>query len=220
MSSTWKHVLGLMRTACPRYSMSEEAQRELFRLAWGIGAPGLIVELGVCHGKTALMLAWVAWQHGLGYLGVDTWGLEGSQLEVLAVMRAAHIPAHGYHESEVTLPEFLQLLQPKEPCALLLKGNTHTVPLPMQPIDLLLIDAGHDEENVREDCRRWIPLVKPGGLVVFDDYPGTPAGIPHCHDAVRRNADWWTGSWETLLYYEGRMMVRRKPAGEGEEAQG
>jgi len=38
------------------------------------------------------------------------------------------------------------------------------------PIRLLLIDADHSYEGVRGDFEAWLPLVAPGGLVMFHDY--------------------------------------------------
>jgi hypothetical protein len=37
-------------------------------------------------------------------------------------------------------------------------------------IDVLYIDGAHDSVSVARDCVLYIPMVKPGGLVFFDDY--------------------------------------------------
>jgi predicted O-methyltransferase YrrM len=37
-------------------------------------------------------------------------------------------------------------------------------------IDLLYVDASHRRPDVVEDLRRWVPKVRPGGLVLLDDY--------------------------------------------------
>jgi predicted O-methyltransferase YrrM len=39
-----------------------------------------------------------------------------------------------------------------------------------RPIDYLYIDAGHTYESVRADLDAWAPHVKPGGLLLGDDY--------------------------------------------------
>jgi predicted O-methyltransferase YrrM len=39
-----------------------------------------------------------------------------------------------------------------------------------QPIDVLYIDADHSYRGVRADLDLWVPHVRPGGLVVGDDY--------------------------------------------------
>jgi len=35
---------------------------------------------------------------------------------------------------------------------------------------MLLIDADHSYDGVRNDFERWLPHVAPGGLIVFHDY--------------------------------------------------
>lgn len=39
-----------------------------------------------------------------------------------------------------------------------------------KPIDLLWIDGGHAYHEVMADINFWYPLVKPGGVIIFDDY--------------------------------------------------
>lgn len=39
-----------------------------------------------------------------------------------------------------------------------------------EPIDYLYIDADHQYGSVRADLRAWVPKVKPGGLILGDDY--------------------------------------------------
>lgn len=56
--------------------------------------------------------------------------------------------------------------------------HEHTrISLGDQPIDLLVIDGGHDYETARADWDTWIMRVGVGGLVVVHDtqgYPGRP----------------------------------------------
>ena len=39
-----------------------------------------------------------------------------------------------------------------------------------EPIDYLYVDADHSYASVRRDLAAWVPFVKPGGLVLGDDY--------------------------------------------------
>jgi predicted O-methyltransferase YrrM len=39
-----------------------------------------------------------------------------------------------------------------------------------EPIDYLYIDAAHDYASVRADLAAWVPHVRPGGLILGDDY--------------------------------------------------
>lgn len=52
-------------------------------------------------------------------------------------------------------------------------GDSLKVPLEQLPtvVDLLFIDGDHGGEHSIGDYRRFAPLVRSGGLVVFDDYP-------------------------------------------------
>lgn len=186
---TWPEVLTLARRANPHYSMSEREQELLYELALTLPLNPLIVELGVCNGKTAIILASAAKALGGRYIGVDNWSLEGDLSEVYRLLLGV---------AEDT--SFISLIQ----------ANTHTAPLPESPIDLLLIDAGHDEANVSVDCERWIPCIRPGGLVAFDDYPSETNWRESCHFAVRKHADLWTGDWQMLMFWN-KVLVRRKP---------
>jgi len=186
---SWEEAKRLSLIPGQKYSLSVEKRQLLYWCAVTIPRGGLIVELGVCHGGTAMMLAYVAkCLEGL-YAGVDDWSLEGSCEEVWAHMMAGGVQLN----------------------AALFEGDSRTITLPPDPIDLLFIDGGHQIGVVDQDCARWIPLVRPGGLVAFDDYTGK--ALPReedCHWAVRESAERWTSEWETVGYWQG-LLVRRKP---------
>lgn len=46
-------------------------------------------------------------------------------------------------------------------------------------IDLLYIDGAHDPTSVARDTTLYVPMVKPGGVVIFDDYghPDVKRGV-------------------------------------------
>ncbi len=43
--------------------------------------------------------------------------------------------------------------------------------------DLILIDAGHSYECVRNDTEKALPLLNPGGVVIWDDYTANWPGV-------------------------------------------
>lgn len=186
---TWPEVLELARRANPHYSMTEDQQEMLWRVGMAsVPEGGLIVELGVCWGKTAVVLAGVAEEKEASYVGIDNWSLEGSITEVRA------------------------LLEPIGGAVRVVEGRTQDVDDYLsadEAVDLLIIDAGHDEENIREDCKAWIPRVAVGGHVAFHDYPTGRGWETSCHEAVRRNADLWTGDWPLIAAWDG-LIVRRR----------
>jgi predicted O-methyltransferase YrrM len=44
--------------------------------------------------------------------------------------------------------------------------------VPDSSLDFVYIDAGHDYNNVKCDLAAWAPKVRPGGIIVGDDYGG------------------------------------------------
>lgn len=61
-------------------------------------------------------------------------------------------------------------------------GNTHDEKIQKQVADrlydILLIDAGHDYEDVKQDYFDYENLVKPGGLIIFHDVANDNCGVP------------------------------------------
>ena len=39
-----------------------------------------------------------------------------------------------------------------------------------ESMDAVFIDAGHQYNDVVEDTKLWVPIVKPGGVIIWDDY--------------------------------------------------
>ena len=70
-------------------------------------------------------------------------------------------------------------------------------------IHMLLIDADHSGDHPGEDCRLWLPKVKPGGIVCCHDYA---SGFEAVDLAVAR----WTAGWEDLGNHDG-LAIRGKP---------
>lgn len=187
---TWEEVLRLARKANDHYSLSEREQELVYELACTIPEGGRIVELGTCWGKTSVVLACAAKEREGNYLGIDNFSLEGSQKEVVALLN-----------NTVGEDAFWGIAQ----------EDTHASRWKVYgDIDLLLIDAGHDEENVRQDCEIWIPQVRPGGIVVWDDVAHGPGWRDSCHAAVRESLEKWAGEWEHIAEY-GKVWARRKP---------
>lgn len=76
-----------------------------------------------------------------------------------------------------------------------------------ESIDFLFIDADHQEHSIQEDCANWLQKVRPGGIVVFDDY--------HNDDfvAVKPNVDRATVGWEVIAEVD-TICIKKKPEGD------
>jgi predicted O-methyltransferase YrrM len=55
----------------------------------------------------------------------------------------------------------------------LITGPGSAGPATDEPIDLLYIDSSHSRQGTIEEMQAWRPVLRPGALVVFDDYAHT-----------------------------------------------
>ena len=72
-------------------------------------------------------------------------------------------------------------------------------------IDLLFIDGDHSEEATKNDIKAWLPFVKHGGIVVFNDFTSNH-GVPQ--------AIWWATKqsyFSDLLGIHGTTIAFRVP---------
>lgn len=185
VSVTWDMIRTRIEGWNDHYSISLGELEFIIKHALTITDNPTILELGVCHGRTLAALALVATTRSGTAYGIDHFGLEGSASQVIRSMEVAGIFSYDINVS-----------------------NTHTFPWNL-PIDFLVIDAGHDEANVRPDIEKYLPFVKPGGMVFFDDYDD-PYLQESPHWAVRYYADRACADWEDLGIVEG-VRGWRKP---------
>lgn len=173
MNLCFESIWPLVRNTNSHYALSEDQVKFIIDHALLLPEEPTILELGVCHGRTLAALSAVAMCKGGWAYGIDHFGLEGDAIEVRRTL-------YTHRLSSWTL----------------IVGDTRTVTWE-RPIDLLVIDAGHDEANVRPDIEKYVPLVKHGGYVFFDDYDD-PKNRQSPHWAVRHYADLACGSWHDL----------------------
>jgi len=152
--------------------------------------PRIIVEVGVWKGGSVLTMADALRDHGVDgcIVAVDTW------LGSVEHWRARQFPdnlaiRHGQ-------PGLMGIFMGN----VIRAGHARRViPLPLDSVnasallracrvapDLLHIDAGHDQRSVVADLEQWWPMLKPGGMLIGDDY--NPAPSPHWAE-VRQGFD-------------------------------
>src|SRR5262245_61075104 len=122
--------------------------------------PRVCVELGTWLGASAIPIARAIrrWQGTLTC--IDTWA------------------GNVKHAGERETPPWMLLSCARNLITAGVSANVRLIPSPTDeaavwwrdPIDWLYIDADHDYESVWADLRAWIPHVKPGGLILGDDY--------------------------------------------------
>ncbi len=149
--------------------------------------PAVIIELGVWKGASVITMAQHLKSSGLDsvIIAVDTW--LGSWEHWLQPAWFSHLRTEGGY------PTLYQTF-----AANILKEQVtdFVVPLPLDSgnalvvtkskdirPDVLHIDAGHNYEAVTNDLRLWWPLLRPGGVLIGDDYDPTGVSWPGVREA-------------------------------------
>lgn len=168
----------------PESSITDNEVRFLFELGMRyFPTNGMMVELGVHHGRSACLLAYIAAVKQGNYIGIDHFQCDRSSLK----------EAEDYLW-ERGLRNWNILVQSTE-TVVWDKSST---------IHFLHIDAGHTDPWVKQDVERFVPLIAEGGIVAFDDYEKEyPAIIAHA-DAACRNSN-----WKDLGLKDGMQCFRR-----------
>ena len=193
----WKEAEAKFSTITDHYSLAPHNHFVIFETIKLLERP-VIMELGVCHGRTSALLAYIAQCREGEYHGIDTFELEGTADEYRAALQALELPfnlhvgsTNGYHP-----------VQPEHRFKACPNWNT--------PLDVLLIDASHDMPNVQLDCEQWIPHVKPGGIVIFDDWVEGPPGSNH-HWGIDYYGNQHTEGWQQLSPPGYKLLIKRRP---------
>jgi len=126
-----------------------------------------IVEIGVWGGKSLIPMAYALKALGQGTaIGIDPW----SNIESAKGMTGAHeewwvsIDHAMIYQGLVQKISQFQL----ENNILLLKCTSKAAPT-IKNIDVLHIDGNHSDATSFFDVKKWVPLVKTGGFIIFDD---------------------------------------------------
>jgi hypothetical protein len=163
----------------PTFSDGEPfAHGDNFRkwLAPFIGQPAIGVEVGSWEGRSALWLMENVLTHPLAYLHcVDTW--EGEEAQ----------KSEG-HDFALKERNFLANTEAYRDAGRLIvwKDKSENV-LPILPhfrpafIEFAYIDGSHQAPDVLMDALLVWRILKPGGVIIFDDYEWLAPGYPETH---------------------------------------
>jgi len=129
--------------------------------------PKTIVEIGVFGGKSLVPMAVALEAIGKGNIfGIDPWnsfesadGMEGVHLEWWGNLDHEKI----MRDLQIKVVEFALLNQ-----IFLIKTTSELAPT-ISNIDILHIDGNHSEKASYFDVNKWVPLVRKGGVIIFDD---------------------------------------------------
>jgi hypothetical protein len=171
--------------------------------------PHVVFELGTWKGASLLHMRDITLALGLDtqFVCVDTW-LGSANVWISPKYRPDLALDHGY---PTLYRQFVRNLIAADAVA-------DVFPLPMTTTvaagvlahlgvvaDVVYVDAGHQEAEVRADLQQYFALLRPGGIMFGDDYhPSVPGVIP----AV----DSFAGSECIPLELDAKKWLFRKPA--------
>lgn len=175
----------------------EDIMVTLADLAAQVPADQEIIELGVFHGRTALMMAWGA---GLGQgahvTGVDPWDLPGNTYPAEFTESGPRRWAF-HHVKSLGFSRRVSLVQGFSADV----ARTYAGP----PVGLLFVDGDHTKEGARQDIEVWAPHLAPGATIAVDDY-GNP-NYPGVAEAVDELVA--EGVLEAVQVFHDRLAVTR-----------
>jgi predicted O-methyltransferase YrrM len=130
--------------------------------------PKKVVEIGVWGGKSFLPMAQALRQNneGIAY-GIDPW--ESSE-SVQWVNEPVNRHFWEYADHNLVYQHLNQKIAEHglRNQTILIKSTSEDAPI-ISDIDILHIDGNHSEHASYIDVTKWVPLVRSGGWIIFDD---------------------------------------------------
>lgn len=171
--------------------------------------PSKIVEIGVFGGKSLVPMAFALQANKKGVIyGIDPW----DSINSIEGMVGAHKEWWGGIDHQQIFLELQKKISEfgLEKYVGLIKATSEDCP-PISDIDILHIDGNHSEKTSYIDVTKWVPFVRKGGLIIFDDvnWETTKLAvewidqtcIPFAEFKYKSNV-WkvWVKSWEGQLH--------------------
>lgn len=129
--------------------------------------PNIVVEIGVYGGKSLVPIAMGLRENRRGMIyGIDPWSSQAS-IEGMDGVNKVWWGALDHAKILQGLQSSISRLNLQDYITLICSSSEEATPI--QNIDMLHIDGNHSEQSAFFDVNKWVRLVKPGGLILFDD---------------------------------------------------
>lgn len=153
------------------------------------GTPEIIVEIGVWKGASIITMAEAVKQAGLKsvIIAIDTW-LGSSEHWTNRDWRRDLLIVNGYPSLYYTfLANMVEAGHADRVVPLPLDSQSASEVLRHHQIfpDLIHLDSAHDFDSVLADLKRWWEMLRPGGLLIVDDYDEDGSVWPGVRRAVK-----------------------------------
>jgi predicted O-methyltransferase YrrM len=152
------------------------AYRDLARTASSPTAGGVIVEVGCWLGRSTSYLAGLCRARTLSLVCVDHWAGSSDRFDAQyrQLLASRDIEAEfRRHLDALALTADIRRTTSLAAAATFKPGS----------VDLVFLDASHDEPAIAADIAAWRPTLRPGGILAGhdyrDDHPGVVAAVDH-----------------------------------------
>jgi predicted O-methyltransferase YrrM len=150
------------------------AYRDLARIATSTNANRMIVEVGCWLGRSTSYVAGLCRARNLTLVCVDHWAGSSDRFDPayrkLLASREIEIEFRQ-HLDALALPADIRRITSLAAAATFQPGS----------VDLVFLDASHDEPAIAADIAAWWPTLRPGGILAGhdyrDDHPGVVAAV-------------------------------------------
>jgi predicted O-methyltransferase YrrM len=152
------------------------AYRELARAATSFNARGKIVEVGCWLGRSSSYVAGLCRARDLTLVCVDAWTGSSDRFD------AQYRELLARRDIEA---EFRRHLDALALAADVRRTTSLAAAATFEPgsVDLVFLDASHDEPAITADIAAWLPTLRAGGILAGhdyrDDHPGVVAAVDH-----------------------------------------
>ena len=185
---TFEEIYNIVEESSHETAFNKEECQTLFDLLTNLSDEAVVVEIGVEYGRSTTVIAEVTKWKKFKFTAIDNWcqdnGPEAEQ-HVRGQMQK-----HGWEINLVSANslEFAKKFTDK--------------------IDLLHIDGDHTYEGVRDDILAWVPKVKVGGYICFDDYGHD--SLPGVYSACMEYLDKYRQTFKFLGRFGNKLGVYQK----------
>lgn len=131
--------------------------------------PRKVVEIGVWGGKSLIPMAYYQKRVDRGgiVIGIDPWTAEASVEGVMHEGSKAFWTVVDYERILHKLINYIQRFGLEDQVELI-RATSLEAPL-IEDIDMLHIDGNHSDVTSYIDVTKWVPQVRRGGWIIFDD---------------------------------------------------
>lgn len=145
--------------------------------------PKKIVEIGVWGGKSLIPMAQALKVLGGKVYGIDPWDNDASIEGVMHEGSRYFWSTVNHEEVMRKLIDHINRFELQNQIELI-RATSKDAPI-IENIDVLHIDGNHSEITSYLDVTKWVPHVRKGGWIIFDDMNWTESGMVTTSKAVQ-----------------------------------